>query len=253
MTLEPLRFSQLKRIGQSPAHYRAAIQPEGAHLGVGSAVHSVLLGGKPIATWDKLSDNGNARPRRGREFEAWAADQGDALILLPDEFDEVSGMVASVRACPEAMRVLQGVQEQTILFDYMGRPCRTTPDVRSDEYETELKTCRSSDPKRFMWDAMRMAYHGQHAWHQLGIEQAGLGNVKVAFTVAVESAAPYVVTVFRLTARALEMGARTNRLWFERLLACEAADEWPGYVQSVTDLDVPAGGDIDELDEEEAA
>jgi hypothetical protein len=43
----------------------------------------------------------------------------------------------------------------------------------------------------------------------------------------------------RLTARALEQGQRSYRLWFERLLTCEAADAWPAYCESVVDLDVP--------------
>ena len=74
----------------------------------------------------------------------------------------------------------------------------------------------------------------------------------VCSLLAVESTAPYVVTVFRVTERALEQGRRTYRLWFERLMACEEADEWPGYVQSVVPLDVPESDEVT-FGEEEAA
>lgn len=45
--------------------------------------------------------------------------------------------------------------------------------------------------------------------------------------------------MLRLTPRALEEGEKLNRSWIERLDGCELADEWPGYTQSILDLDVP--------------
>jgi len=37
----------------------------------------------------------------------------------------------------------------------------------------------------------------------------------------------------------------------ERLLACEAANEWPGYAQSIVDFDVPDELELDFGDDEE--
>ncbi len=246
-----MRISDLKRIGQSPAHYKAATETAGSHIDRGSAVHSVLLGGQHVTYYDRTTDDGKAAPRRGQHWEAFKAAHPDSLILTRAEVEQVDGMVQAVRACPEAMRVLDGVKEQTMRWDIQGRACRGTPDVRCDQYITELKTTRSSDPRRFMWDALKLGYHAQLAWYLDGALKARVGTPDVAYVVAVESAAPYVVTVFRATERALEMGRRTYRSWFERLLNCEATDEWPGYVQTVVELDVP---DRDgEAVEEEAA
>jgi hypothetical protein len=248
---DPVRISDLKRIGQSPAHYRAAVESSGSHVAKGSAVHSVLLGGQHVTCYDRVTEAGAAAPRRGQHWEAFKAAHAGDLILTRDEVAQVDGMVEAVRACPEAMRVLDGVKEQTLTWDISGRACRGTPDVRSDQYVTELKTTRSSDPRRFMWDAIKMGYYAQLAWYLDGAVKARVGTPDAAFVVAVESTAPYVVTVFRVTERALEQGRRTYRLWFERLMACEEADEWPGYVQSVVPLDVPESEEA--LGEEEAA
>ena len=237
--LPALRISDLKRIGQSPAHYKAAADKEASHLDKGSAVHSVLLGGQRICYFDRQTESGKQAPRNGKFWEQFQADNPDALILTRDEYFSTMGMVSAVQACPEAMRVLDGVKEQTMRWDIQGRACRGTPDVRCDQYITELKTTRSSDPRRFMWDALKLGYHAQLAWYLDGALKARVGTPDVAYVVAVESSAPYVVTVFRATDRALEMGRRTYRSWFERLLNCEATDEWPGYVQTVVELDVP--------------
>jgi hypothetical protein len=249
---DPVRISDLKRIGQSPAHYRAAVESTGSYLSKGSAVHSVLLGGQSVTYYDRVTESGKAAPRNGQHWEKFKADHQDCLILSRDEYDQTAGMVEAVRACPEAMRVLDGVKEQTLTWDISGRACRGTPDVRSDQYVTELKTTRSSDPRRFMWDAIKMGYYAQLAWYLDGAVKARAGTPDAAFVVAVESTAPYVVTVFRVTERALEQGRRTYRLWFERLMACEEADEWPGYVQSVVPLDVPDNEET-VFGEEEAA
>lgn len=250
--LPPLRISDLKRIGQSPAHYRAAVESEGSHLSKGSAAHSVLLGGQRVTYFDRVTESGKAAPRNGQHWEKFQAENADSLILTREEYFATNGMVQAVRACPEAMRVLDGVKEQTLTWDISGRACRGTPDVRSDQYVTELKTTRSSDPHRFEWDAKKLGYHAQLAWYLDGAVKARVGTPDAAFVVAVESTAPYVVTVFRVTDRALDYGRRTYRLWFERLMACEEADEWPGYVQSVVPLDVPDNEET-VFGEEEAA
>jgi hypothetical protein len=54
------------------------------------------------------------------------------------------------------------------------------------------------------------------------------------------------VTVMRLAPAALDHGARSVRLWLERLKACEASDSWPGYVQSEAEMGVPEWMDGDE-------
>lgn len=244
--LPALRFHQLRRIGQSPAHYKASIEADVAPAG--TALHSTILGGKRLAKWDRMTESGRSAPRSGQHWEAFKRDNADALILTPSEYDEAAGMAASVRACPEAMRVLDGAKEQTLYWDILGRRCRGTPDVRSDQYITDLKSTRTADPRRFMWEMLKYAYHAQLAWYLDGNRRAlaDLGVNKapeIAYIVAVENSPPYVTTVFRLTERALEAGHRLTRIWLETLQNCEESNFWPGYSQCVVPLDVPDSAD----------
>lgn len=234
----PVRFHHLKAVARSPLHLRSCLDGEEkastSALEKGTAVHALLFGTKTVTFYP-------GAVRRGKEWDGFkAAHEGDC-ILTATEYEKAMRMAERVSNHKDAMWALDGVREKTILWKYLGRECRSTPDVFSPEmgFVTELKTCANADPQRFTWQALRMAYHAQLAYYMEAVAQSGLGTPRSAYVVAVESTAPYPVTVLRLTDRALDAGQRMFRLWFERFLACEQANAWPAYVESIVDLDVP--------------
>lgn len=237
----PLRHSALKRMGDAPAKFIAAEERTGQEFEKGTGAHSVLLGGKRLVVYDKRSDKGNQCPRRGADYDAFAALHPDSLILLPDEHAQITGMAASVQANADAMALLAGRKEHTLLWDIDGRPCRGTPDVDNGHNVVELKTTKSSDPRFFWRDSWRFCYHGALAWYMDGCaQQFGRRTIPTdAYIVAVESTKPYIVTVFRVPPPLIEMGRRQNRHWLDRLAECEKAKSWPGYATGIVDLEFP--------------
>lgn len=229
---EALRFSRLKRFSQSAAHYLGAEGPAGGGIDIGSAAHSLVLGGVQVVEY-------KAGRRAGKAFDAFEADNPDALILSPSEYRKANGMAAAVKANRLACSVLDGEREKTYTWRLQGRLCRGTPDVRGKRHVAELKTGETADPRFFPFKVRRFCYHGQLAWYSDGAVLAGLPDPEEHYIVAVEATAPYVVTVFRIAPATIDMGRRLIRLWFERLLQCEAAQEWPGYSQSVVELALP--------------
>lgn len=229
---EPIRFSRLKLFGKSAAHFAAALPEESRALDLGSAAHSLILGGRQVIAYP-------GKVRRGKEWESFEADNPDAIILTKAEFGRASRMAKAVNDNPDARRVLEGEREQTMYWDVQGRACRGTPDVRSDTFITELKTGETSDPRFFPFKLRRFHYHAQLAWYSDGAVLAGHPDPQEHYVVAVEATYPHVVTVFRIARATIEQGRKMCRLWFERLRQCEAANEWPGYCQSVVDLDLP--------------
>lgn len=229
---EPLRFSRLKMMGQSPAHFRGAKGPEGSGIDVGSAAHSMILGGKSVIPYP-------GKIRNGKAWEEFKAEHAEAIILIRREHAAAEGMAKAVQANRDAMRALDGAREHTFTWKQLGRLCRGTPDVMGSNFHTELKTGETADPRRFPWKMLRFCYHGQLAFYSDGAQLAGLSLPEHNYVVAVEASPPYVVTVFRVSDQAIEQGRRLVRLWFEQMLACEAADFWPGYSQSVVALDLP--------------
>ncbi len=229
---EPIRLSRLKRFAKSAAHFAYGTEPTGSHLDIGSAAHSMILGGVRVVSFP-------GKVRNGKAWEQFQADNKGALILNRSEHAAASGMAKAIQSNTDAMYLLDGEREKTIQWRNHGRLCRGTPDVRGNGFVTELKTGETSDPRQFAWKVVRFAYHAQLAWYSDGALLSGLDEPSAHYIVAVEAKPPHVVTVFRMTPKSIEQGRRLVRTWFEQLLNCEKTNEWPGYVQSVVDLDLP--------------
>lgn len=232
--LVPLRFSRLKRIGQSPQHYAHALdvpETETKSLRMGRAVDALVFGTSKVVPYDGQ--------RRGKAWEAFAQANASAICLNKAEWEQVAGMARALEDRPDALDLLSGNRQQTIRWTFSGRECEGTPDAFTDTRLADLKTTRTAHPERFIWEARRYAYHAAADWYGGGLLLSGRQKPRESFLVAVESIAPHPITVFALTDRALEQGARLWRLWFERLRACEESDAWPGYAESVVPFDLP--------------
>jgi PDDEXK-like domain of unknown function (DUF3799) len=231
---DPVRFSRLKAMAKSPMHYRAAVDKDTTALERGGALHAVVLGGAQVMAYP-------GPVRRGKEWDAFEAAHAGAIILTRTEYDKVMPMAEAVLACPLAAEVLKGRKEVELDWSFLGRECQSHVDLLSADWDwiAELKSCESADPVAFIWKAQRYHWPAQLAFYSEAVVQLGHRIPSAHLIVAVESAPPHPVTVLRLTDRALDQGRKAFRLWFERVLCCEAADEWPPYAQSVVDLDTP--------------
>jgi len=149
-----------------------------------------------------------------------------------------------------AMELLAGKKQEKLTWFMNDRQCSGIPDVylpalkrwpdNSSGRVVELKSARSVNPDYFPYDSRKFGYHVQLSWYRNALATLGLVEPNAGcFIVAVESSAPYPVTIFELTERALLEGEKLWRLWFERLLVCEASNTWPEYTQARVPLDVP--------------
>ena len=233
---DPLRFSRLRLMGQSPAHFINADRIETSAMQTGTAADALIFGTAPVLVYP-------GAVRRGKEWESWRDGQDPgAHIVTKSEYESAAGIALAVRGHREAMEYLDGERQQTMFWTFDGVPCRGTPDVRGESKGrrrlVELKTGETSDPRRFHHKARRFAYHAALAWSEAGHALAGRGTIHDSYIVAVEQAAPYVVTIFHVTPETIELGARIWRTWFEQLKNCEASGVWPGYSDSVVELEM---------------
>lgn len=246
---EPLRFSNLKYMSRSPAHYLESLKgrSDSAALRRGRLVDTLVFGGKPTVF--------PGASRSSKAFDEFEAAHPGEDIFLASEFYQGKAMADSILLNPEhseAARLLRGgVIKTRIFWDFLGRACSGEPDV-AGEFLVDLKTTRCAQPEVFKRDADRFAYAAQLAWYRQGLILSGAQPPSECYLVAVETAPPYPVTVLRLTERKIEQGERLCRLWMERLLACEAEGCFPGYVQSFVEFDADTELDLTFGDEEAA-
>lgn len=238
MTRPPVRWSHLRHMARSPAHYKynldTPFQSTPAMV-MGSLVHELVLSGGR----DKFAVYEGER-RAGKEWEAFKASvEPGTTIVKASEWDEAEMIAEAVLHHPAAVEAIDnGQREVGLSWTIAGRECHGTPDVLGLSL-ADLKVTNDSSPDRFTWHARKMGWLGQLAWYYEAARQTQPILPNRVSIVAVESSAPYVVTVFDLTDEALLLGEKTWRLYFERLRACEETDYWPGYVEGVARLDVP--------------
>jgi hypothetical protein len=235
---QPLRYSVLKLMAQSPAHARHAMlrQGDGASLAlrIGSATHAMTFEDRPVVAY-------TGKARRGKEWDEFQAAHASDIIVNAKEYAQSRGMADAIRANEIAARVLfapKAIREQRIDWTWAGRSWRSTPDAYEFRTLAELKTTRCADPEKFKWDALRMGYHVQAALYKRAIFETTGIKIRDAYLFAVESVPPYVVTPFRFSERSLEHGDMLARRWHEQFLECEMTGVWPGYATGIAELDV---------------
>lgn len=230
----PVRFSHLRAYGRSAAHglhARTATEEDETYaMERGTAVHAILFKTKRVTGYP-------GKVRRGAEYEQFEADNPDAVILTNKEYVKAQRMAECVMRNKAAMKRLEGESEDTLWFEWMGKRCRATPDVRGLRHLTELKTSATVDPGPFVWHATRMQYHAQMAFQKIGCIQTAHENVQDCYIVAIEAAEPHPITILHLTERKLAEGDKLCRLWMERLVNSEDSGAWPGYCESEVEFD----------------
>jgi len=242
-----VHFSDLKRIGRSPAHYRSGIEHPGKATPAmlfGTLVHAIVLGGRFVVY---------PGARRGNAWKEYAEEHAGDCIVTQAEYDRAEPCAQAVLDHPVAAPLLEGARLEAFLrWDLGGRKCAGTLDILNPDrhYLADVKTSTCSEPGWFMWQARKMSYHAQLDWYRAGAEKNG-HIIRDCYAIVVETKRPWPVTVMRLTDFALELGGRQTRLWLERLDGCVEVGEWPAYVQDVVDLDIEGPADLIGFDDED--
>ena len=262
----------MKQMARSPAHYRYACEhakdPSRA-MTVGAVGDAIVFG-----TPDRIAIYPGPT-RRGKEWDAFKALNPGKTIAIQSEVDDATGAAEAILRDPIAGPILAECETQIVIqWEQMGLPCasgivgerggidalhRGTAGPNKNGFLPTIWDVKcvgvDVDPEGLAKHAWRQHWHGQLAWLVDGwnaailcgdVEVKGAVPVECAGLICVEANPPHCVTVMRCTPEALDHGRRSIRLWLERLAACEAEAErnpryvWPGYVQTIAEMGVPA-------------
>lgn len=244
----PLRFSTLKCVAQSPAHYLHAVRAgwdESLSMRIGTGAHAILFD-QPYTVW-------TGKTRNGKIWDAFLAEHSGDTILSQSEHEKAQAIAASIRNNALASRLLftDTKLETRVDWEWQGRKFRSTPDAASRTTCVDLKCLRSAEPDKVKWQSRNMFYHAQAALYRRALNSTGKHNIKENYLVVVENKPPHPVTVLRFTDTALETGDRVCAGWLEQVLSCEANGAFPGYCQTIVDLDLPMTQDDLIFDDDE--
>lgn len=211
-------WSKLKHLARSPAaySYRAA-NPEHdtAARKVGRAVHLAVLEPERFADSVAIWDGGR---RYGKEWNAFVSANAGKELLKRDEFRQCMALQTAVRSDPVAApHLMRGAAEQTVLWtdEVTGIKCKARTDWLNDVL-ADLKTTRDASPDGFARESWQYRYHTQLAFYSDGLRAAG-ERERPVLIIAVESAPPYPVVVYRLGEELLQHGREEYRELLSRL------------------------------------
>ena len=217
-----LSYSSLKQFDKSPSHflqYKRRLFKESPAMRLGTLTHLSILEPEVYRSNVIVTD----LSRRTKAFKEFESEHHDKDVITPAEYIQITSMTQSVKENKFANDLIKNCTEleQFKNWEYKGHKFRGVPDGIGPGYILDLKTTKDASPHKFGSDAFRMLYHMQAALYMEGLRALGY-DVKSYYIVAVESAAPHPVSVFKFTSDILDAGKQKIDSLIDRF------DAWDG-------------------------
>jgi hypothetical protein len=241
--------SSLKKILESPAHYRAALTnrfiPTPA-MEMGTALHALSLDGEDAfnAQYIKKPDGLNLSTKEGK---AWKNEVGKKKVLnaggKDDPWGSVVGMYKSLQRLdwfnPDQPDYIKH-NEVSIYWDWHDVQCKARLDrVLIDEgIVLDLKTTDCVEPEIFTKKVVGLGYDFQAAFYARAAEVAFGKPFRFIFA-AVERKAPYTVDLFEVDDYMMEEGLRKCDAAMRIYKACSELGNWPNREPELRKLSYP--------------
>lgn len=262
LSLDALSASGIKRILQSPMHYKYDREhPTEAteSMLLGTALHMAVL--EPDRYADSvivIPEDAPARPTSRQwtaakpspaslaamqwwtEFETRAAGK---LLLKPEQAAKVEGMAGAVRRHPVHDELLRdGTPETSFLWRdaRLDIACKARFDyLRDDGIALDLKSCVDASPDGFMRSVAQFKYHYQEAHYRNGHEHLRNESLRAFVFIAVENTAPYGCAVYVIEPNAIMFAL--DRVEEASILYahCQKTGYWRGYSERILPIALP--------------
>lgn len=239
---DPVNWSTLKAMCQSPRHYRHGLTVERADsdaMQLGRLTHAMVYEAAEVAARYVLLPRFNRAMKDATAIEkgydggreaAEAFDAGEREAIKPDLWTRATSMAASLASDPVAARmIVGGYAEQRIEWtdEATGIACRGRVDHVNGRL-SDLKTSITIEPRQFAAKIVHMGYHAQLAYYLDGLTANGVALDERPALIVVESMPPHDVVVLEFSDRDIATGRAVYRRCLDTLAMCRAADSWPG-------------------------
>jgi hypothetical protein len=233
-----LSASGIKTLLKAPSLFRWERdnpRDETDSMRLGTVTHELLLGAGPGFIVLPPYTRSKADQEAKKETIAAAVAAGKAYVT-EEQFEHAENAVKAVRADRDAARLLDSAWQPEVSAyapdeeTGVWRRCRFDI-LRDDNLAIDVKTARAARAWEFSKACHEFGYYISAPYYSDIAADLGRPLTDYAFLV-VEPKPPYLVAVYRLEERALELGREHYRRGLQRYRDCMETNRWPG-------LDIP--------------
>ncbi|WP_147286963.1 PD-(D/E)XK nuclease-like domain-containing protein [Nocardia otitidiscaviarum] len=212
------------------------------HFEEGKAVHTLTLG---VGGAVVRVDADDWRTKHAKEQRADIRARG-GIALLPEAYERVHAMAASLHAHPLGVALRDGEPELSgwSIDAETGLEVKVRPDALYRPHRSglalalDVKTSTSADPRKFAESCWKFGYFRQDPWY---VDRLLEHDIEAAFAfLVVSKEPPYLATAIELRPEAVELGRRRNRESLAAIRRCMDTGVWPGYGDEIHQIDLPA-------------
>lgn len=210
----------------------------------GHGAHKFVLGeGEEIVPI--YADDWRTKDARKQRDDAHA--EGKVPLLI-DQVEKAQAMANAVYEHPVA-RALLTADGMAELSGYWHDPAtgvrlRYRPDwlcqIGSRIICVDYKSAKSAHPGSFARSAADYGYHQQDAWYRAGLVANEIDDDPQFIFIVQAKTPPFPVTVLRINAEHVTLGARRNREAIDLYHRCVTTGIWPGYGERIHTIDLPS-------------
>lgn len=214
----PLSYSALKQFDISPNHLLAYwnrdLTSSAAQI-KGTLIHTLTL---EADTFDDKYAIFEGKVKRGKAYDEFLESNEGKVIVSVSDYNEAS-LIASAVQTNEAVHELfmeTTAVEQLVEWEHNGLKFKGFIDGIGSDFNFDLKSCASAEPKKFTNDCFKYGYPMQGAMYNIALGGTGLEDY---YIVAVENKSPYNVTLFKMTKELLQYGLDEYERLIEKFIA----------------------------------
>lgn len=245
--------SGITKILRCPALFRAwqngeAEEPKSDALLFGNVFHCLALEPETFASRYAVKRE-NGATKAGKEEKSAAQAAGVQLVAL-EMFDAAKGMAEAVRRqklvqrmneAPDVMREVSVYWTESV--SGVEIPCKARIDFLATVLgfgmvTCDLKSITDASPEELSRSMFKWGYHRQAAWYRRALAAVGIPS-EVFVLLAVEKAAPYIVTPANVAPAARLYGEGECERALSIYADCVKSGEWPCYTKEILELDLP--------------
>lgn len=239
--------SDLKHFKRSPEHYKeykrsGSIETDA--MTFGSAFHCYVLENKLFDQNYTILDE-SLKPAPGKDYRTlvnreWKeAFYNEAIatgktVIDPGQFETIKRMTDKLYSNNPSKDLLEFTRnefEKSLKWNWKKTGCKGKCDISNEVFLADLKTTQNADPSEFHRQIIKMEYYRQAGMYLDGDAGGHInyGAVKDFYFIAIESTAPYGISVSVCSKDLIQKGIEEYRGLVEQIQACWDNEEWQDY------------------------